>query len=97
MINNEELMEKIKCLANDYDSFNRNDFEGCLLALEQDYGVHYQELFNAVAKIIVEKKIEYIKDVTLDYSSKIQMLKGIEKEFDCNIDYIDYSISFKYM
>lgn len=92
----EELEKKLRVLANDYDDLTFSDYQGCLMALETMYGVHYQELFNKCAKIIIEKRIESMKNETMDFSSRVEFCKQLEKEFDCNIDYVDYSIDFLY-
>lgn len=96
ILNNEELVVKLNDIADNYEDFNASDFQGCLMALETVYKIHYQDLFNYVAKRIAEKKIEEMKDKTMDYSSRVEFMKELEKEFDLIIDYIDYSISFKY-
>lgn len=97
VLTNKDLAERIRVLANDYDSLSRGDFEGCLLALEDMFKVHYQELFNEVAKIIVEKRIRNFGGKRiLNNENFINCIKNLEQEFDCDIDLISYSITPKY-
>lgn len=92
----EDIEKRILEIAELYDKVDTSDFQGMLLALETMSGEHYQDLYNKVATIIITKRIEKINDETMDYSSKVEKLKELEKEFECDIDYIDYHISFKY-
>lgn len=102
----EELNKKIEELAKDYDKLDRGDFEGCILALETQSGEHYQTIFNKVAEKVIEERIDNFNKVTItnpcynaewSRQAEIDLIKELENEFDCNIDYIDYSITFKYV
>lgn len=91
-----DIDKRILEIAELYDEIDTSDLQGMLLALETMSGIHYQTLYNKVVTIIITKRIEKINDETMDYPSKVEKLKELEKEFECDIDYIDYHISFKY-
>lgn len=100
----EELNKKIEELAKDYDKLDRGDFECRILALETQSGEHYQTIFNKVAEKVIMEKINNFNQVTItnpcynaewSRQEEIDLIKKLENEFDCDIDYIDYSIIFK--
>lgn len=102
----EELNKKIEELAKDYDKLDRGDFEGCILALETQSGEHYQTIFNKVAEKVIMEKIDNFNQVTITnpcYNAEwsrqafVELIKRLEGEFDCDIDYVDYSITFRYV
>ena len=100
----EKLNKKIEELAKDYDKLDRGDFECRILALETQSGEHYQTIFNKVAEKVIMEKINNFNQVTItnpcynaewSRQEEIDLIKKLENEFDCDIDYIDYSITFK--
>jgi len=93
---NEEVKNRLVDVANIYEDIDTSDFQGILMAIEMMFDISYQDLFNYVAKIIINRRIENMKNETMDFSSRVDYLKMLEREFDCNIDYIDYSIDFLY-
>jgi len=93
---NEEVKNRLVDVANIYEDIDTSDFQGILMAIEMMFDISYQDLFNYVAKIIINRRVENMKNETMDFSSRVDYLKMLEREFDCNIDYIDYSIDFLY-
>ena len=93
---NEEVKNRLVDVANIYEDIDTSDFQGILMAIEMMFDISYQDLFNYVAKIIINRRVENMKNETMDFSSRVDYLKMLEREFDCNIDYIDYSIDFSY-
>ena len=93
---NEEVKNRLVDVANIYEDIDTSDFQGILMTIEMMFDISYQDLFNYVAKIIINRRIENMKNETMDFSSRVDYLKMLEREFDCNIDYIDYSIDFLY-
>lgn len=94
--NNLEVKNRLIEIAEIWEEVDTSDFQGMLMAMEMMYDISFQDLFNYVAKIIIEKEIEIMKNKTMDFSSRVEVLKELERRFDCNIDYIDYSIDFLY-
>lgn len=95
-LKNKDLEEKIKVLANEYENMDYSDFTGCIIALETEYGIHYQEIYNRIAEIIIKNRIKNFKDNSNNTNEFIEFLKSQEKEFDCEIDYLNLSINFLY-
>ena len=95
IIESDELEEKIKILANDYDYMSYSDFTGCIMALETEYGIHYQEIYNKIAEIIIKREIKnFDEEKSLNNNKFIEFIKELEKKFECEIDLIDFGIKF---
>lgn len=101
----EELEKRLKSVAEDYENIDTSDFQGILMACETLYGVPYQELFNRVAKMIIKRRLDNFDNIVTSnpcYNSefvredKKELIEQLEKEFDCEIDYISYEIKFLY-
>lgn len=104
-VNVKDLEEKLKNLAKNYENIDTSDFQGILLSYETLYGFHYQELFNRVAKMIIKRRLDNFDNIVTSnpcYNSefvredKKELIEQLEKEFDCEIDYISYEIKFLY-
>lgn len=91
---NRELEDELRDLANSYDEKNSEYVNSCLLLLEDNFKVHFQELKNSVAKLVIEKRLKKFKGSrTINNKTFINFIRDLEKEFECEIDLIDFTIT----
>ena len=90
------LETKIKEVANMYDSMNSTDFRNILLDMEDNFSIHFQKLFNMVAEQVIKKRLYDFKGSrTISNQKFMNLVKQCEKEFECEIDFIDLTITPK--
>ena len=90
------LETKIKEVANMYDNMNSTDFRNILLDMEDDFSIHFQKLFNMVAEQVIKKRLYDFKGSrTISNQKFMNLVKQCEKEFECEIDFIDLTITTK--
>ena len=87
------LETKIKEVASMYDNMNSTDFRNILLNMEDDFSIHFQKLFNMVAEQVIKKRLYHFKGSrTISKQKFMNLVKQCEKEFECEIDFIDLTI-----
>ena len=64
--------------------------------MEDKFSVHFQKLFNMVAEQVIKKRLYGFKGSrTISNQKFMNLVKQCEKEFECEIDFIDLTITPK--
>lgn len=93
---NRGVDNELRQLAISYDTMNKNDFDKCLLELEDKYKVHYQTLKNYMAEFVIQRKLgNFNGSRTINNKTFINFVRDLENEFECEIDLIDFKITPK--
>ncbi len=88
------LQKEVKNIADNYDNMSFSNFAGSIRALEDKFEVHYQKIYNMIAEEVIKNRLNNFKgSKTINNKSYMDLIKQCEKEFSCEIDFIDYSIS----
>lgn len=92
----ESIKNQIKIIANDYDKMTNIELDKKLLELEDSTDYHYQEIKNAVFEKVIERKLRsFVGSKTLNNKEFTDYVRELEKEFECEIDLIDFTITPK--
>ena len=73
-----------------------SDLTGSIIALEDKFEVHYQKIYNMIAEEVIKNRLYDFKGSrTISNQKFINLVKQCEKEFKCEIDFIDLIITPK--
>ena len=90
------LQKEVKNIADNYNDMSFSDLTGSIIALEDKFEVHYQKIYNMIAEEVIKNRLYGFKGSrTISNQKFINLVKQCEKEFKCEIDFIDLIITPK--